>query len=185
MRELKIAKNIYSLVAVLLILSGLVLVIWPQLALNITCKLVGALFIACGIVKLFSYFTKDIFQLAFQFDFGLGIVSMIIGLVLLLKSQSVIEVICILIGIFILIDGALKIQTAIDGKNFGIEKWWMILVIALISAVLGILLIILPFETTGWIMRLIGLNICLEGLLNLWVVQNTVNTIRRKEEWEV
>lgn len=183
MRELKMAKNIYSIVAVLLIISGIVLVIWPQLALSLTCKIVGALFIAYGIVKMFSYFTKDIFQLAFQFDFGLGIVSLIIGLVLLLKSEYVVEIVSILIGIFILIDGALKVQTAMDGKFFGLEKWWVILLISLISAILGILLIILPFETTGWIMRLIGLNICLEGVLNLWVVQNTVNTIKRKESF--
>ena len=52
-------------------------------------------------------------------------------------------------------------------------------------AIVGILLLVAPFETMSIIVRLIGLNLCLDGILNLFVVRNTVETIRRNTEWEI
>ena len=52
-------------------------------------------------------------------------------------------------------------------------------------AFVGILLLVTPFETAGMIVRLIGLNLSLDGILNLFVVRNTVETIRRNTKWEI
>ena len=49
---------------------------------------------------------------------------------------------------------------------------------AVIVAALGILLILMPGETTRMMIRLIGLNLCLDGVLNLIIVINTVKTDR-------
>ena len=112
-------------------------------------------------VKIVGYFTKDIFQLAFQFDFALGIISAILGAVLIFRTSYMVEILSVCVGIFILIDGALKLQTAVDAKKFGIENWWLILVIALLVSIVGI-------------------NLVLDGVLNICVVLSTVKTIRRK-----
>jgi uncharacterized membrane protein HdeD (DUF308 family) len=52
------------------------------------------------------------------------------------------------------------------------------LIMAVIVAALGILLILMPGETTRMMIRLIGLNLCLDGVLNLIIVINTVKTDR-------
>ncbi len=80
-----------------------------------------------------------------------------------------------------LVEATLKIQTAFDSKRFGIEKWWLILIFAVLVAVVGIFLILLPYETTGIMVRLIGLNFILDGILNLIVVLSTVRTIRKMD----
>ena len=54
-----------------------------------------------------------------------------------------------------------------------------------VVAFVGILLLVTPFETAGMIVRLIGLNLSLDGILNLFVVRNTVETIRRNSKWEI
>ena len=158
MRNLKIVKNAYSIMTVCLILVGAILLF---------------------------YFTKDLYQLAFQFDLALGIASLIFGFVMIFRTGYAIEFLAGLIGVFMLIDAVFKIQTAIEANRFGIERWWMILVIALIVAVIGALLLIQPFRATGVITRLIGLNLCLDGILNLYVVQSTVKTIRRDHDWDI
>ena len=84
-----------------------------------------------------------------------------------------------------MVDAAFKIQTTLEAKRFGIEKWWLILIISSMVAIVGILLLVAPFETMSIIVRLIGLNLCLDGILNLFVVRNTVETIRRNTEWEI
>ena len=46
-------------------------------------------------------------------------------------------------------------------------------------AAVGIMLILMPGETTKVMIRLIGLNLCLDGVLNLIIVANTVKTDRK------
>ena len=84
-----------------------------------------------------------------------------------------------------LVNGAFKIHSAVEAKRFGIENWGRILVMSFAVTFVGILLFATPFETAGMIVRLIGLNLSLDGILNLFVVRNTVETIRRNTKWEI
>ena len=172
MKSLKAIKNSYSILTICLILVGAVLLIWPHMALGAICKMCGIFLIIFGLVKLTGYFSKDIFQLAFQYDLGLGIASIIFGLIMVIRSWA----------IFLLIDAALKMQTAFESKKFGFRNWWVTLLIAIIVCILGILLFAMPFQTSGVITRLIGINLILDGALNLFVVQSTVRTIKREED---
>lgn len=180
MKQLKIVKNMYIVMDVCLIVVGLLILFSPIKAINVLCKIFGVVLIVLGAVKLVGYFTKDIFQLAFQFDFALGIISAILGIVLIFRTSYMVEILSVCVGIFILLDGTLKLQTAVDARRFGIEKWWLILITAILVSVVGIILMVVPFAAqtvTAWI---IGINLVLDGVLNICVVLSTVKTIRRK-----
>lgn len=182
MKHVKYVKWAYSILAATLVAVGVVFIGWPGTALSLIEKICGFILLIFGIVKLFGYFSGDLFQLAFQFDLALGIVSGIIGFVMLFHTEQMIEVMAACIGVFLLLDAALKIQTAFDSRKFGIERWWMILIAAVISAVIGALALIMPFKGANLIVRLIGLNLCMEGVLNVLVVQSTVKTIKNRKD---
>ena len=55
---------------------------------------------------------------------------------------------------------------------------------SLITAVIGTLLFLKPYNGTEGVMILIGLNLVVDGILNLFVVQSTVDIIKRKNEWK-
>ena len=181
MHTLVRVKNAYTVMTICLIALGAALLFAPQLGLRTLCVVYGVFLIVYGVTKLSGYFAKDLFQLAFQFDLALGIVSIVLGIIIIKKTEYIIEILSTAIGIFMLVDGAFKIQTAVEAKRFGIENWWLILVMSFA----GILLLVTPFETAGMIVRLIGLNLSLDGILNLFVVRNTVETIRRNTKWEI
>ena len=92
--------------------------------------------------------------------------------------------IVIILGLFFLIDALSKIQTAIDARRIGVACWWLILVVALVAAIIGVLVILMEFREFEIVSRLIGTGLAIDGVLNLYVTQSTVNTIRRKKEWE-
>ena len=171
MNGIKGIKNMYNLLTVCLILVGLILLLAPGIALNTVCTVFGIYLIVYGVVKVIGYFAKDVYQLAFQFDLALGIVFVC-------RTSSIVQLLSTCIGIVMLVDATLKIQTALDSKRFGISSWWIMLIMAVIVAALGILLILMPGETTRMMIRLIGLNLCLDGVLNLIIVINTVKTDR-------
>ena len=91
-----------------------------------------------------------------------------------------VEILSVCVGIVILIDGALKLQTAVDARKFGIEKWWLILIIALLVSIVGIILMVTPFAAQTVAAWVIGINLVLDGVLNICVVLSTVKTLRRK-----
>lgn len=154
MNKLKFVKNAYSILTVCLIVVGIILLVFPQIALNVMCKIIGLFLVIYGVIKLSSYFSKDLFELAFQFDFGLGIVSLVLGVIMLFRIGRIIDILSVVVGIFVIVDAGLRIQTAFEAKRFGLSKWWLMLIMSLAVAILGILLIVLPYQTTGIVVRL-------------------------------
>lgn len=106
MHSLSWVKNVYSVVTAGLIAIGVILMIWPQLGLNTMCKVYGIFLIVYGIAKFSGYFTKDLFQLAFQFDLALGLVSVVLGIIITARPAYIIQILSTAIGIFMLVDAA-------------------------------------------------------------------------------
>ena len=75
MQGLKTVKQLYTITTICFIVIGFVLLIWPQIGLDVICKIVGIFLITHGVLRLAGYFSRDLFQLAFQFDLGLAPVS--------------------------------------------------------------------------------------------------------------
>lgn len=182
MKSLSSTKNLYILLTIVCIVGGALLLIWPRLGLNVLCKISGIFLLIYGAAKISSYFTKDLFQLAFQFDLGLGIVAMLLGVLMLFKTAKIVSIFSFCVGIFLFVDSALKIQTSFEAKKFGIEKWYLILILSIISGIVGVCLLFSPSRTAGVIVRLVGLGICLNGVMNLVVVLNTVRIIEGSED---
>lgn len=182
MKKLSFIKNIYVFLAGICIVGGTLLLIWPMLELNVLCRISGVFLLIYGMAKISGYFTKDLFQLAFQFDFGLGIVAVILGILMIFRMEYIITFFAFCIGIFLFVDSALKIQTAIEAKRFGIEKWYWIFIIAVISGIIGVSLLFLSSEAIDMLVRMVGLGICLNGAMNLVVVLNTVRLIEKSED---
>lgn len=153
----------------------------PELSAKAVCYLTGGLFTACGAMKLVGYWSKDLYRLAFQFDLAFGLLSLLLGLVMILHSASIIRLVYFTTGMVALTDGLLKVQTALDSRRFGIPQWWLIAVTALLTILFGLLLIVKPFAGGMWLLRLMGLTILLEGILNLCVGICTVKNISRTD----
>lgn len=180
MKRLAYIKRVYMMLALVSVAIGVFFIMEPQAAVEALCKICGVFFLIYGLIRILGYFSKDLFQLAFQFDFALGIFSMVIGVVLLFRVERVALIFPDFIALFIIIDGVFKLQTALDARKFGLERWWIILVIAILVAAVGLCLTLLPAQTTKFLVRLLGVNMCLDGCLNFWVVLKTVITQRRK-----
>ena len=73
-----------------------------------------------------------------------------------------------------LFDAALRVQTALDARRFGEERWWLVLALSILVALAGILLMLMPFTAQGVILRIVGLNLVLDGALNFWLAKTTV-----------
>lgn len=174
MELIKKAKSAYVAMSVIMLILGLVLVIWPEMSLSALCFIVGIVLLIFGVVKLVSYFSKDLYRLAFQFDLALGIFTLIFGIILIVHPENIVMLLPVIMGVLILLDGVFKIQTAMDARRFGMERWWAIMLLAVVTAIFGLLLVIRPFEGAVTVMILLGITLMVDGVQNLCVVLYTV-----------
>ena len=133
-----------------------------------------------GLVKIIGYCSKDLYRLAFQFDLAFGILFVVLGFILIIRTDAMVNLICIVMGICVLADALLKIQISIDSRAFGIKKWWLILAMAILTGVAGFLLIFRPSESIQTIMILFGIALITEGVLNLITILTAVKIIRHQ-----
>ena len=133
-----------------------------------------------GLVKIIGYCSKDLYRLAFQFDLAFGILFMALGIILIIRTDVMVNLICIVMGICVLADALLKIQISIDSKTFGIQKWWLILAMAILTGVAGFLLVFRPSESIQVIVILLGISLITEGVLNLITILTAVKIIRHQ-----
>lgn len=149
----------------------------PDLSANLIGRLFGAVTVLFGVIKLIGYFSKDLYRLAFQFDLALGIMMIILGGIMLVNPNNVLNVICVGVGIYILLDGLLKIQIAMDSRRFGLSKWWLIMTAAAATGIVGLMLIIRPDEGVRFATVMLGISLIFEGILNLITVLTAVKII--------
>lgn len=179
--RIKTAKLGYIIISILLCALGIMLIAVPDFSVLLLCRIGGLLLILFGLVKILGYFSKDLYRLAFQFDLAYGILLLVLGSALIFRSDIMMNVIWIFLGICILADALLKIQISIDSKIFGIRQWWLILAAAIITGIIGFLLILHPSESVRVIMILLGVSLLFEGILNLITIAVTVKIIRNQK----
>lgn len=178
MMSVRLVRILFALVSGLFCALGLALLLWPETAAGL-CALLGGAVLACGAVKLMGYFSNDLYRLAFQFDLAAGILTLVVGLLLLLRPWDVLALLPVLLGLLILADSALRLQTSLDARHFGMKKWWLLLLGSLCGALLGTALLLRPFQSARALIRLTGLALAADGAENLLAGLYTIKVPRR------
>lgn len=182
---MQFARGGYIVLSALLCLLGLMLVLIPDFSIALAGKLLGVLMMVFGLVKIVGYWSKDLYRLAFQYDFAFGILMIPLGMYALCHPERTISFFYIILGIVVLADGLFKLQISLDSRAFGIEKWWLILALALLAGTLGCVLIFHPNSSAKVATSLVGLTLLGEGILNLSVALCTVKIVKYQHADEV
>jgi len=180
LRTLKIARNGYIVIALVICAFGAGLLVNPGWPTDILIRSLGLIFMADGVIKMIGYFSKDFYCLAFQYDFAFGILMAALGLLILIRGETYSRMLYVVLGLVILTDALFRIQMSLDAKKFGLSLWWRILLVAVLTGILGMILVVDPYNGEGGAARtLVGAAVVLEGILNLCVAVYTIKILDR------
>ena len=160
-------KKGFLLSALALMLLGLALLLWPEASLRLVCYLFGAVILVKGLLSIWGYVRAEE---RFFFDyFGLvfGIAASALGVFLLLQPDTVVSVLPILVGIYVIVDAVVRLQSAFELRAMGYGRWWGFLILAGLSVALGVLMVVNPFETVQLLVMVNGVILLVEGALSL------------------
>ena len=166
---LRYVKNGMLLLSVAYIVIGMLLLIMPETSLLWICNIFGVVVLVTGIVCLIQY--ARIRGTGFTAPFMLvgGVITAGLGIFTLAKPQVVTSFLPIVFGIFIVVDGLSRIGTAIDLAKRKGQKWWVVLLLSIVSLLCGALLACsqLLNNRSVDLLLLSGIFLLAEGILNL------------------
>ena len=164
---LRYVKSGMMLLSIAYIVIGMMLLIMPQTSLLWICYAFGAVVLITGIACLIQY--ARIRGTGFTAPFMLvgGVITAGLGIFTLAKPQVVASFLPVVFGIFIVVDGLSRIGSAIDLAKRKGQKWWVLLLLSIVSVVLGILLVLHPFGAAVSLVMVCGILLIVEGAMNL------------------
>ncbi len=154
--KLKWEKLVTAIVAIVL---GIVFVADPNGSGDAVCKVAGVAMIVLAAAMLIRYFTSA--QL-FPENLIFSAVLLLLGIFFIAKSGVVMTVLGLFFGIFLVIDGASKVRDGIDAAKAKMQGWWIWFILALLTIVLGILVM---FGES--VMTLLGVSLIVDGVSDI------------------
>jgi len=177
---MRIAKYGYILLSIVFCIAGIVMLVVPAPSEKVIGNFFGIAMLVFGVVKLIGYYSKDLFRLAFQYDLQFGLLLFVLGLITLINPGNVMGFICISLGICMLAESMFKVKIALEAKGFGIRVWWLTFSLAIITGVMGLLLVFRPSDAMQVMMVLLGISLLAQGILNLSVALSMVKIVKNQ-----
>ncbi len=152
-----VTKNSFY-ACVISIIFGLVLFFFPGAAINTLVIVMGALMVLAGASTVFSWY-RNKSQYADMMPIVLSALVALLGLYFIFRPSRVASLLPTIVGIFILIHGLVSFFSA-RNSNAGAKG----MAPAIISIILGIVLLINPFGALKTALRIVGIFVVVDGV---------------------
>lgn len=164
-RQIKIAKWDKVITALLAIVVGVLFIVLPDSSSDVLCTISGIVLMTAGVVAIIAF-------ASYGFFFGghaliSGIALLLAGLFCIVNPNVVKDLLTVIFGIFIVIDGSTSIADSIECERAHVDGWVGMLLLSIITVVLGVLVMFGPFDT---VMIFAGISLIVDGLCDIIMI---------------
>ena len=142
---------------------GMVMIYNPQTTMQFISTVLGVFFIVIGVIKLINYFVAKGNSSIFSNDIALGIISILIGLVVIVYSSTIENLFRIMIGIWIIYSGFTRLTLSFKLKNVNERIWAFVLILSILMVIGGIYVTFYP----GALMITVGIILLIYAVMDL------------------
>ena len=161
----KITNSIIG-VSILLMIIALLLIIYPDISLT-TLGIISAIFmiihgillisLECSLAKIFVPFENML----------MGVLSIVLGLVIISKPESAITLVAISFGVWIIVSSINNIKCTMFFRKIKDFPFVELMIINILDIVLGLLVIFNPLEASVTLTLYLGFILFIHGLIML------------------
>jgi len=169
------------------ILLGLFLLFKPETTISMISYIIGTIILLIGAFALIRFFKNRTTNSLLSFDLMYGIICGVAGFVLILNPSALASLIPFVLGIFIVVSSALKVQYALLLKQKDNKMWITTLILSFVTLVCGVVLIFNPFEGALVITQVIGTFIIIYALLDViecYIIKKNLKPLEKIVEAE-
>ena len=159
------------------------LLIWLESMVTIIASYaLSAVMLVCGVWLLIRYLRSDPEARIAGKDLALGLILVLAGILLVFNPTDMDRIFPRLWGLSLVFGGFLKIQYAFDRKSLGAEKWWILLILAAFSLIIGVISLLNPAFLGDNRELVIGIMLLSEAVLDITVFLLLKRKIRKRSE---
>ncbi|MBE5737640.1 MAG: hypothetical protein E7348_04485 [Clostridiales bacterium] len=145
------AKNNKMIQAIAYLVIGILFCVFQSGMLGWLMTAVGVLLVVMGVSDALSK------------DYVSAIIKIAVGIVIALGGWLFVEIVLLVLGIVVIINGAKQLLAALKSNKKDIKE----LVISIVTIVFGVMLVVSKWAMMDWLFIIIGVLIALEGVLML------------------
>ncbi len=134
--------------SVITAIIGVVIICNPMVTMKLVAYALGSIFIVFGVIKLVNYFVAKGTYDFYNYEIIYGLLAIIIGIITFVHSQTIGTIFRMIIGVWILYSGFMRLGLVLKLKNLEIEEWKHALIIAILIFICGIYVLV-KAETIG------------------------------------
>lgn len=173
MREwLKSKKLDLIFTALIFIVLGIVLLVWPDTTGKIVCTVMGICLLIYGVCEIIGFFVHG------DEGWGSGAVYLLsglctLGLAWLMLSNSgkgVMSILPLVLGAAVVVDSCMSLKRAFRLKELGMGRWWIAALLAVVTLVFGLVVMFNPFQSALVVIRVVGGVLIYQGVSDLVTV---------------
>ncbi len=150
-----------------LIILGILLVIFSEETIIAISYFIGGVLVLLGVVGIIDYIRKIKTNYKSELDLIYGIVTIILGVLIITNPKSIATIINYILGVIIIINSASKFNYSLQLRNSSTSIWKGTMIVSVLTAICGILLIFNPFKGASTIVTIIGIIIIVYGVLDI------------------
>lgn len=164
-------RSITEIATVLLLLTfGIAILVKPAAIVSLSVGVVLGLMALLGIVWLVRYLRMPAIEAAQTSYLAGSLAILTVGIVFFFNRSLFEAVLPRLWGMVEIIGAFLLVQMSVDFLRLRIDRWWMMLIGAGISLILGLLAVIIPDFLAPHLAVFIGVSLIAESLIHLTAI---------------
>ena len=179
MRHYTNSRKIYAFGSLIL---GILLLLWPVGALKLVSYAVGIIIMAGGITSILSRLRSRKRGGGAVWTIFIGAVMTLVGGWIFVNPENFASIIPSAIGYLITLSGIINLLETFTLSKAHYRKWWVSLLAAVLTIMLGLVLINHAFGIAATMVRIGGAALLFTGVSDLWInrrVEQYANTKRR------
>ena len=153
--------------SLLFLFLGIALLIWPHTSNLILCYIVAGVLTAYGLFNIIAYFGRERGSLI---GLIVGIICAAFGVYAIVPPTRISDIISIILGVAILVDGAISLRRDYELRMAGFPKWWIPFALNVLILILGAIVVFNPGLFAELLLQIIGVILICESVSDLWSI---------------
>ena len=159
-----------AIIAAAYIAVGIILITHPGATGILICRAAGALAMLLGGFRVFTALRARGADWFFQLDLIVGVLLLAFGIFAMAQPRVVLSILPVVLGVYLVTECVGKVQRAMILKRNGYPRWWTVLSLGPLTGLLGVLLIVNPFQAVETSLMVLGISLAFNGVSDLWIL---------------
>lgn len=182
-------ENMHTIIMILFQAAiGILLLMNPDTFTRAVLTAFGVVMLIIGVTHIIKYFKRKNESLFPALRLISGIISLIIGVIFTFCTSlimGVFSLIAVIYGIILLVSGVFKMQDFFQAKKYEPYVPIVIFLSAAVSVVLGLIIIINPFETTLLVFRFAGISMLVGAATDIITLILIAKSLKKSKVIEI